>query len=305
MTDDTPFIRTIMDRPHEVGPRLVFADFLEERGDVWAELIRLQCQLADSEDYEQAYTQTRGGFPHYGSETKRMLGRCSELLDRHTGEIVLRCISASGLAAQLQSFSACYGDLIWWRKADRSTKFSETSVFVWRGLPERLDATADQWLKYHQQHMAAFPFWYVKISNRWRSRLGNGADDVGPTGTFSLEDTLNVAVRYIGLITTLDLPDFMPTNAFSAWACNLLDACGEKCMAATGQPFTLKTGQSTMSGPAHSARERWQKYCDGWLKNSNVRVVSQLEARPAGGLTPIEDMGLSELPRRYRPSGTR
>ena len=33
MRDDTPFLRKIMDYPHEVGPRLVFADWLEERGD--------------------------------------------------------------------------------------------------------------------------------------------------------------------------------------------------------------------------------------------------------------------------------
>jgi uncharacterized protein (TIGR02996 family) len=40
------FHRTILEQPDADGPRLVFADWLEEQGDPHAELIRLQCELA-------------------------------------------------------------------------------------------------------------------------------------------------------------------------------------------------------------------------------------------------------------------
>ncbi len=40
------FHRTILEQPDADGPRLVFADWLEERGDPHAELIRVQCELA-------------------------------------------------------------------------------------------------------------------------------------------------------------------------------------------------------------------------------------------------------------------
>jgi uncharacterized protein (TIGR02996 family) len=40
------FRRAIRDNPHDVAPRLVYADWLEERGDPCGELIRVQCALA-------------------------------------------------------------------------------------------------------------------------------------------------------------------------------------------------------------------------------------------------------------------
>src|SRR5437667_9156811 len=46
------FLRTILEQPDADGPRLVFADWLEEHGDPHAELIRLQCELAHLPDTE-------------------------------------------------------------------------------------------------------------------------------------------------------------------------------------------------------------------------------------------------------------
>lgn len=40
------FWRAILARPHDDAPRLVYADWLEERGEPLAEFIRLQCRLA-------------------------------------------------------------------------------------------------------------------------------------------------------------------------------------------------------------------------------------------------------------------
>src|SRR5690348_6367266 len=41
------FWQAILTQPHDDTPRLVYADWLEERGEPLAEFIRLQCQLAE------------------------------------------------------------------------------------------------------------------------------------------------------------------------------------------------------------------------------------------------------------------
>jgi uncharacterized protein (TIGR02996 family) len=47
---DEPFLQSILDHPDDDAPRLVYADWLEERGETArAELIRLQCTAGDSQ----------------------------------------------------------------------------------------------------------------------------------------------------------------------------------------------------------------------------------------------------------------
>lgn len=47
MADRDAFLRTIRENPHDDGPRLVFADWLEEQGECdYAELIRSMCERA-------------------------------------------------------------------------------------------------------------------------------------------------------------------------------------------------------------------------------------------------------------------
>ncbi len=47
MTHDDAFLRAIIERPDDDAPRLIYADYLDERDDpTRAEFIRLQCELA-------------------------------------------------------------------------------------------------------------------------------------------------------------------------------------------------------------------------------------------------------------------
>src|SRR5437763_251733 len=46
MSDTTPFLQAILDDTGSDAPRLVFADWLDERGDPHGELIRVQCAIA-------------------------------------------------------------------------------------------------------------------------------------------------------------------------------------------------------------------------------------------------------------------
>jgi uncharacterized protein (TIGR02996 family) len=46
MTDADAFLQAIRENPADDGPRLIYADWLEERGDPRAEFIRVECELA-------------------------------------------------------------------------------------------------------------------------------------------------------------------------------------------------------------------------------------------------------------------
>jgi len=46
LQEEEPFLHAIADAPDDDLPRLIFADWLEERGDPRAEFIRVQCELA-------------------------------------------------------------------------------------------------------------------------------------------------------------------------------------------------------------------------------------------------------------------
>src|SRR5205807_8669086 len=44
--EERPFLQAISEEPRDEGSRLVFADWLEERGDPLGEFLRNQCRLA-------------------------------------------------------------------------------------------------------------------------------------------------------------------------------------------------------------------------------------------------------------------
>jgi uncharacterized protein (TIGR02996 family) len=54
MTDDEAFIRAIVDRPGDDLPRLVYADWLDERGDPRGEYLRIEMELAKEAKKPQA-----------------------------------------------------------------------------------------------------------------------------------------------------------------------------------------------------------------------------------------------------------
>ncbi len=71
MPDHDAFLRTILDRPDENGPRLVYADWLEEHGDTRrAELIRVQIQMVRIPD-------------RYGKHWHQLKSRQDVLLKSH------------------------------------------------------------------------------------------------------------------------------------------------------------------------------------------------------------------------------
>jgi uncharacterized protein (TIGR02996 family) len=55
MNDETAFLRAIAENPNDESYRLVFADWLEERGDRRAEFLRLECALRRMTGWEDDY----------------------------------------------------------------------------------------------------------------------------------------------------------------------------------------------------------------------------------------------------------
>ena len=126
--DEAAFLRTIIDAPDDDGPRLVYADWLEEHGETArAEFIRVQCELAHCRDgIESCPPDSRCGRC-YGCVRRE---RAAELLQRHRVGWLLeltRAIypDAPGSAAQLaagMTFTRGFPDHI---TADVATLFGD------------------------------------------------------------------------------------------------------------------------------------------------------------------------------------
>src|SRR5437764_14875679 len=54
MPDDDAFLRAILAHPDDDLPRLIYADYLDERGDPRGEFVRLQCDEARGGDRRRA-----------------------------------------------------------------------------------------------------------------------------------------------------------------------------------------------------------------------------------------------------------
>jgi uncharacterized protein (TIGR02996 family) len=70
MSDEDAFIRAILDTPGDSAPRLVYADWLEERGDARAEYLRLLCAITERE-----------GMPGNGDGVRARLAELRASLD--------------------------------------------------------------------------------------------------------------------------------------------------------------------------------------------------------------------------------
>ena len=71
--DEKRFIDAILANPTDLSAREIYADWLEERGDVRAEFLRLEAQLADIEERD----------PEFERLTRELREKSAELLDHN------------------------------------------------------------------------------------------------------------------------------------------------------------------------------------------------------------------------------
>lgn len=129
------------DKPRPIvlddGPRLVYADYLEEQGDPRGEFIRVQCELAKL-DESSSMTSPRGKLFKESIEVHALRAREAELLERHGAEWASESLGTL-FTTTVWGEDAC-GVVGRLRNGD-ATIFE----FTWhRGFPARLSLTARQ-----------------------------------------------------------------------------------------------------------------------------------------------------------------
>lgn len=82
MNTDADFLAAILDRPDDDGPRLAYADHLDDRGEPRGQFIRVQCALAGEhrKTYEVKYRRRIGKIMH-GAVSLRTLPWVNQVLD--------------------------------------------------------------------------------------------------------------------------------------------------------------------------------------------------------------------------------
>src|SRR6266702_3050247 len=77
MIDHDTFLQAIIEAPDDDTPRLIYADWLEERGDPRGEFIRVQCALTNLNETDERWSpqkhRERQLLAQYGTEWAGML----------------------------------------------------------------------------------------------------------------------------------------------------------------------------------------------------------------------------------------
>jgi uncharacterized protein (TIGR02996 family) len=131
MADESAFRAAVLAAPDDDGPRLVYADWLEERGDPYGELIRTQCKLAGLPG--------RPGRP----------GRPAAWLRRREAELLADRAARRRLALP-KGF---------------------TAALVWRGFVEAARCKGDDYCKRWRELLAAQPVREVTVRTWPRREL--------------------------------------------------------------------------------------------------------------------------------------
>jgi uncharacterized protein (TIGR02996 family) len=97
MHDDSPYLRAICRDPFDDGPRLVWADCLDERGDPRGEFVRVQCELARLPHYETCLEACAP--PDFEGCPNRMLRR-------REWELAFRCAAWAGTDGVVKALGA-------------------------------------------------------------------------------------------------------------------------------------------------------------------------------------------------------
>jgi uncharacterized protein (TIGR02996 family) len=104
MTDHAPFLHAICARPEDDGPRLIYADWLDENGECErAEFIRVQCELARGRKFvpQDALVEIAESGRLYSGSAQKMLRELSDKYDAETDQLP----PGAGVAAATARFS--------------------------------------------------------------------------------------------------------------------------------------------------------------------------------------------------------
>jgi uncharacterized protein (TIGR02996 family) len=148
------FLRAVVARPDDDLPRLIYADWLDERGEaVRAEFIRLQCLLARSPQHPCAPPPPVGGgavCPAAGCQAVQSRRRAQELLNQLSSELPIRHAA-------------------WAEPPPPHVAGIEPAAVYRRGFIESMTLTAAEWLRHAEAIVAAHPVREVTLTT-WPDR---------------------------------------------------------------------------------------------------------------------------------------
>lgn len=310
MPDRTSFIRAIRDADRRAkrwhaplvpidtdGPRLVFADWLEERGDPQGEFIRLQVELDKPPTYEEINHNGEGRLIHHPSLRQRE----RKLLSINAGSWV------DGLPESLttKTCEACADgapdpetNVVECRRCDcTGTVFSLDSITFRRGLVDEIDISWEAWAGFDElvatgpgdstwttprpgnwkAILESQPVSKVNLTTRPSSRWADqNADRLNITGTEQWSEVLGQVKEWEGVEftlpsrPTLHFPSGVVTQEFRASE----DIHPGRFVAITSADSVAecRRGQMPFGVSVSAPDSRW-----GWLAaraNRQVEVVT-------------------------------
>lgn len=163
-----PFLEAILAQPDEDGPALVYADWLEERGDApRAEFLRAQLELArlrereeEDDEEEDRGDEGGGGGGGDGGGDRRVL---AERARRERGE-------------RIETLRAREGELLRRHDAEWRAALPHREYFEWgpwvRGLPRVLSTfSIPRWIARHRALRDVAPVQWLELENPYSTKI--------------------------------------------------------------------------------------------------------------------------------------
>lgn len=171
MNTAADFLRTIIEKPADDGPRLIYADWLEEQGDTArAEFIRTQCELArighNHPDNSRVHE-----FGSVCPQCHQLILQEKELLRRHVGgwtDGLPECLITRQCPSCEDAISDWETNAVECRRCEGSGLAEDYDrVEFHRGFVSHITITAAEWLIHADALRAATPLERVTLTTCW------------------------------------------------------------------------------------------------------------------------------------------
>lgn len=157
MNDHADFLRAICEDPTDVGLRLVYADWLDERADPLGEFIRVQCELKEfPPDYQAAYDITIAVGPE----------RVMDMVHRMTQPTVVEGRLAKYIELRLRQKELLNSHGLSKWTPDLLIQYVRGRDAFHRGFIEVATCSINVWLAYGPQIVTTVPIRRVEITDR-------------------------------------------------------------------------------------------------------------------------------------------
>lgn len=178
MSDSEAFLKNIIDFPSDDTPRLVYADWIDERGESdRAEFIRVQCELATGDPRCQRSSLAFKAciFLDRLISKERRCERCKRW--------AWLCVREKELLVMAKHWFPLWETL--WAGSEADWRMREPPAEFSRGFVQSVTCTWDDWIAHHAAIIATTPLQNVTLTSQPGLEVG------GPDANYSRECSLN------------------------------------------------------------------------------------------------------------------